>query len=403
MSRHRRHRLRRRSPPTCGAIASRRRGWDVEVVPVPALLHNRPGADPPGGRGGARGLRPGGGRVRRLRHLRRARRSRPPRLDAAHCYDMFGREEVRAALEEEPGTYILTDFLARTFEHTVWRELGLDRWPELRDDYFGHYTRVLWLAQRPTPATRAAAERAAAAARPPAGRARGRRRRARARPRGPPHLIYHAHDRLPLRLRDRRRRVGGLRAGQPAERGSGHARAGARGGPQRLPWDVLIHMPAALAFALGNRFYDWRYESEPEPHMQRPADRARAREGARRVELDQRDDLPARQPAGLRALGGRPRDGDVGLRALPAVLQADGELPRGRRRTTRSAATTGRSCSSAARPATRCSTRSSPPCRRPATRSPTTSTATGRRASPRSTATSTAAGGCRRRARTCTR
>ena len=74
---------------------------------------------------------------------------------------MFGREEVRTALEEEPGTYFLTDFLARTFEHTVVRELGLDRHPELRDDYFRNYTRVLWLAQRPTPATRAAAQRAA--------------------------------------------------------------------------------------------------------------------------------------------------------------------------------------------------------------------------------------------------
>jgi hypothetical protein len=42
------------------------------------------------------------------------------------------------------------------------RELGLDLHPELRDAYFGHYTRVVWLAQRPTPATRAAAERAAA-------------------------------------------------------------------------------------------------------------------------------------------------------------------------------------------------------------------------------------------------
>ena len=41
------------------------------------------------------------------------------------------------------------------------RELGLDRHPELRDDYFRHYTRVVWLAQRPTPATRAARERAA--------------------------------------------------------------------------------------------------------------------------------------------------------------------------------------------------------------------------------------------------
>ena len=41
------------------------------------------------------------------------------------------------------------------------RELGLDRYPELRDDYFRHYTRVVWLAQRPTPATRRCAERAA--------------------------------------------------------------------------------------------------------------------------------------------------------------------------------------------------------------------------------------------------
>jgi hypothetical protein len=85
------------------------------------------------------------------------------RLEGAHCYDLFAREEVRAALDEEPGTYFLTDFLARTFEHTVMRELGLDRHPELRDDYFGNYTRVMWLAQRPTLGTRLAAERAAAA------------------------------------------------------------------------------------------------------------------------------------------------------------------------------------------------------------------------------------------------
>ena len=84
------------------------------------------------------------------------------RLDGDHCYDVFARAEVRAALEEEPGTYVLTDFLARTFAHTVLRELGLDRHPELRDAYFGNYTRVLWLAQHPTPATHAAAERAAA-------------------------------------------------------------------------------------------------------------------------------------------------------------------------------------------------------------------------------------------------
>ena len=87
---------------------------------------------------------------------------RLPRLRGDTCYDVLGGSgEVAALLADEPGTYFLTDFLARTFEHTVVRELGLDRWPALRDEYFRHYTRVVWLAQRPTPATRACAERAA--------------------------------------------------------------------------------------------------------------------------------------------------------------------------------------------------------------------------------------------------
>ena len=38
-------------------------------------------------------------------------------------------------------------------------------------------------------------------------------------------------------------------------------------GRSDYPWDVFIHMPAALTFPSGSRFYDWRYESEPEPHM----------------------------------------------------------------------------------------------------------------------------------------
>ena len=38
-------------------------------------------------------------------------------------------------------------------------------------------------------------------------------------------------------------------------------------GRRDYKWDVFIHMPAALAFPIGNKFYDWMYESEPEPHM----------------------------------------------------------------------------------------------------------------------------------------
>ena len=146
------------------------------------------------------------------------------------------------------------------------------------------------------------------------------------------------------------------------------------------PWDVFIHMPAALTFPIGSRFYDWKYESEPEPYMNGRRDLPRARQGARRLEQHQRHDLPARQPARLRALGGRPRHGDVGLRALPAVLQAHGDVPRPA--STSTAAHAARSCWSAGRRPTRCSARSSRPSSRPATRSPTTSTGTGRRASP---------------------
>ena len=155
----------------CGALAAdvrriaRRRGWDVDVHPVPALLHNRPERIAPAVAAEAERL---AGRYQRVA-VAYADCGTYGALDALgvarlrgdDCYDVFGRAEVRAALEEEPGTYVLTDFLARTFEHTVMRELGLDRHPELRDAYFGHYTRVLWLAQQPTPATRAAAERAA--------------------------------------------------------------------------------------------------------------------------------------------------------------------------------------------------------------------------------------------------
>ena len=158
---------RRRAVMACGALAfdvreiARRRGWDVDVVPVPALLHNRPekiadavaelaeGHDVVAvayGDCGTQGALDAAGW---------------PRLQGDTCYDVLASEEVTEALAEQPGTYFLTDFLARTFEHTVVRELGLDRWPELRHTYFAHYTRVVWLAQRPTPATRRCAERAA--------------------------------------------------------------------------------------------------------------------------------------------------------------------------------------------------------------------------------------------------
>jgi uncharacterized protein DUF1638 len=152
----------------CGALAAHvraiaaRRGWEVEVVPLPPELHNRPERIAPA----VEELRARHDRVV-LAYADCGTRAQLDRLGLARlqgdaCYDVFGREEVHEALAEEPGTYFLTDFLVRSFDRVVWRGLGLDRHPELRDDYFRHYTRVLWLAQRPTPGLRAGAEHAAA-------------------------------------------------------------------------------------------------------------------------------------------------------------------------------------------------------------------------------------------------
>jgi hypothetical protein len=161
----------------CGALAAdvrklaRRRGWSIDVHPVPALLHNRPEKIPSAV---ANELERLSDRYERVAvaygdcgtygGLDRALADTGiTRLQGQHCYELIARDEVREALEEEPGTYFITDFLARTFDHTVMKELGLDRYPELRDAYFGNYTRVIWLAQRPTLGTKLAAERAAAA------------------------------------------------------------------------------------------------------------------------------------------------------------------------------------------------------------------------------------------------
>jgi hypothetical protein len=84
------------------------------------------------------------------------------RLPGLHCYGLFaGPARLAAMFEAEPGTYVLTDFLLRSFDRLVLAELGLDRYPELWPDYFGHYRRLVWLAQEPTPALKAEAERVA--------------------------------------------------------------------------------------------------------------------------------------------------------------------------------------------------------------------------------------------------
>jgi hypothetical protein len=161
----------------CGAIAQpaaavvARHDWPVDVHPLPPLLHNHPEriAD----------------EVRRLALCLGASYDRVvvgyadcgtygaldevcrdlglARLPGLHCYDVYaGPSRLEKFFDEQPGTYLLTDFLVRSFARTVVQEMGLDRYPELRETYFGNYTRVVWLAQAPDEELHALAEAAAA-------------------------------------------------------------------------------------------------------------------------------------------------------------------------------------------------------------------------------------------------
>ena len=84
------------------------------------------------------------------------------RLPGAHCYEVFAGSAAFAAMaDSEPGTFWLTDFLARNFERLVIRGLGIDRHPELQAIYFANYTRVVYLSQVDDPDLLAMARRAA--------------------------------------------------------------------------------------------------------------------------------------------------------------------------------------------------------------------------------------------------
>lgn len=160
----------------CGALARelqalvRAHGWAVDILGIPALLHNRPEHI--------------AGAVRdRIRHAREhyerivvvygdcgtggeldavLAEENVPRVAGPHCYEMYANVDFDELSTAENGTFFLTDFLVREFDALVIRGLGLDRHPELRDDYFAHYRRVVYLAQQQDRALEARAREAAA-------------------------------------------------------------------------------------------------------------------------------------------------------------------------------------------------------------------------------------------------
>lgn len=160
----------------CGALAREvlalkpKHGWDVDILAVPSLLHNEPDRIPSAvlkriqeaqdnyervfvvyGDCGTGGL------LDRLLEREGVRRIVGP-----HCYEMYANGTYDSLMAEDPGTFFLTDYLVRSFDHLVLEGLGLDRNPELRDDYFGNYTRVVYLAQQDDPGLQARAQWAAA-------------------------------------------------------------------------------------------------------------------------------------------------------------------------------------------------------------------------------------------------
>lgn len=145
----------------------------VEVEYLPAPLHNRPERIVPAIEARLAGVDPDrpvflgyadcgtGGLLDAF--IDRSDRS-ITRLPGAHCYEFFAGAERFAELhEEEFGTFYLTDFLARHFDALVWQGFGIAQHPELRDMYFGNYSRVVLLSQSADPAVvefgRAAAQR----------------------------------------------------------------------------------------------------------------------------------------------------------------------------------------------------------------------------------------------------
>ncbi len=160
----------------CGALAQEvialreQHGWPADIFCAPAILHNTPGRIAPAVEKRITELRE---RYERVIVVygdcgtsgtldEALERLGVERIAGPHCYEQYGGAVFDKVMDEQPGTYFLTDFLVRHFDSLVWRGMGLDRYPQLRDEYFRNYEQVLYLAQTDDPDLLQRAERAAA-------------------------------------------------------------------------------------------------------------------------------------------------------------------------------------------------------------------------------------------------
>ncbi|MFD0981386.1 DUF1638 domain-containing protein [Tropicimonas aquimaris] len=162
----------------CGAIAREilalkdANGWDhLELTCLPAILHNHPERIAPAVEQAIRKHRNDYGTIfvayadcgtgGLLQDV--CDRHGVEMIAGPHCYSFYeGNARFAETSADEMTTFYLTDFLVRQFDAFVWRPLGLDRYPELRDTYFAHYTRLVHQAQTEDPGLTAKAQDCAA-------------------------------------------------------------------------------------------------------------------------------------------------------------------------------------------------------------------------------------------------
>lgn len=149
----------------CGALAkeivylAHQFGQDVELKCLPAGYHNNPERIVPALKAilddraadfdsiliGYGDCGTGGGLDRLLEHYPNAER-----LPGAHCYAFYaGLQCFDELMEDEVGTFFLTDYLVRHFDTLIMKGMGLDRYPHLQEDYFGNYKKLTYLSQQP--------------------------------------------------------------------------------------------------------------------------------------------------------------------------------------------------------------------------------------------------------------
>jgi len=147
----------------CGALAKeivflqKQLGFEADLQCLPAEFHNRPGKIVPELKAilderassyervliGYGDCGTGGGLDRLLEDYPTAMR-----LPGAHCYAFFsGLGQFNKMMEEELGSFFLTDYLVRHFDTIIIKGMGLDRFPDLKETYFKNYKRLVYVAQ----------------------------------------------------------------------------------------------------------------------------------------------------------------------------------------------------------------------------------------------------------------